>query len=89
MPELSTAQREYLDKVGHFEITTYHHDGSNIIIEKIKAVDNDGNYMKFVKLDKVLPFLSLKPIRFKSKLEENPLVRELMDRFDAKPIIKT
>jgi helix-turn-helix protein len=77
-----------LDKVGSFEITSYEYNGKDIIITKIKALDNEGVYMKFVKLESVLPYLSQKPIRFKTKIEDNPHVKELMERFGATPVIK-
>lgn len=81
-------QKTFLDSVGSFEITTYWIEDGKIVIDKVKVLDKNGNYVKFAKLAKVLPFLSQKPVRFKSKIEDNPLVKDLMDRFDAKPIIK-
>jgi hypothetical protein len=85
---MSSEQKTWLDKVGSFEITTYFMEGGRIVIDKVKVLDNNGIYIKFAKLDKVMPLLSQKPVRFKNRIEENPLVKELMDRFDAKPIIK-
>lgn len=80
--------KRQLDSVGSFEITTYYMDGDKIVIDKVKVLDKNGNYVKFAKLANVLPYLSQKPVRFKSKIENNHLVKDLMDRFDAKPIIK-
>jgi hypothetical protein len=36
-----------------------------IIIEMIKVLDTDGNYIKFAKLEGVVDFLSKYPIKFK------------------------
>lgn len=84
----SSEQSNPLDAIGAFEITSYEYDGQNIVITKVKVLDQDGAYIKFAKLKNVLPYLSQKPIRFKSKIEENPHVKELMERFGAVPIIK-
>jgi len=51
--------------LGSFEITTYKLVGGNIVIDKVKALDEDGKYIKFAKLDKVLPYLSKYPVTFK------------------------
>ena len=48
-----------------FEITTYRMEGGNIMIDKVKALDKNGTYIKFCKLDKVLPYLSKYPVKFK------------------------
>lgn len=52
-------------QLGSFEITTYKLIGGNIMIDKVKALDINGKYIKFAKLDKVLPYLSKYPIKFK------------------------
>lgn len=49
------------------EIVRYEHNGKDIIINQIKALDKDGKYIKFVKLDKVMPYLSKMPVKFKDK----------------------
>lgn len=85
---MDSEQSNPLDKIGSFEVTSYHYENGSIVITKVKVLDNDGEYMKFAKLEKVMPFLSQKPIRFKTKLEDNPHVKELMERFGATPIIK-
>lgn len=59
-------------KVGSFEITTYYTknvEGTKIVIEKVKVLDEEGKYIKFAKLDGVIKFLSEYPVTFK-KLEE-------------------
>lgn len=56
--------------LGSFEITTYRLIGGNIVIDKVKALDTDGKYIKFAKLDKVIPYLSKYPVKFKSKENE-------------------
>jgi hypothetical protein len=59
-------------KVGSFEITTYYNknvEGTKIVIEKVKVLDEEGKYIKFAKLDGVIKFLSEYPVTFK-KLEE-------------------
>jgi hypothetical protein len=55
-----------------FEITRYRLEKDQrgdpkIVIEQIKAMDDNGKYIKFCKLAKVLPFLSEHPVRFKAK----------------------
>lgn len=52
-------------ELGSFEVTTYKLIGGNIVIDKIKALDTEGKYIKFAKLDKVIPYLSQYPIKFK------------------------
>ncbi len=58
-----------MSKVGSFEITRYSIDYINrqpkIVIEMIKVLDTEGRYIKFAKLEKVEPFLSEYPVRFK------------------------
>lgn len=56
-------------EIGSFEIVRYRFDLINgdpkIIIEMIKVLDQNGNYIKFAKLKEVLPYLSQYPIKFK------------------------
>jgi len=47
------------------EVVRYEHNGKDIVIKQIKALDEKGKYIKFVKLDKVIPYLSKMPITFK------------------------
>ena len=56
-----------LKEVGSFEITSYGMEDGNIVITKVKALYTEGKYMKFAKLDKVLKYLPLFPVRFKSQ----------------------
>jgi len=48
-----------------FEIVRYEYDGKDIIIKMVKVLDENGEYIKFAKLDKVLPYLSQYPTKFK------------------------
>jgi len=48
-----------------FEIVRYEYDGKDIIIKMVKVLDENGEYIKFAKLDKVMPYLSKFPIKFK------------------------
>lgn len=57
-------------KVASFEVVKYEIVNGNIQISMIKALDPEGKYIKFVKLDKVLPYLSKFPIHFKSICNE-------------------
>lgn len=55
-----------------FEITRYDiakdvRGDDKIVIEQVKAMDENGKYIKFAKLREVLPFLSKFPVRFKAK----------------------
>ena len=56
-------------ELGSFEITRYSFELVNnepkIVIHMIKALDVDGNYIKFCKLDKVEKFLNSYPVLFK------------------------
>jgi hypothetical protein len=56
-------------KIGSLEIVKYRFEKINgepkIIIEMIKVLDTDGNYIKFAKLEGVVDFLSKYPIKFK------------------------
>jgi hypothetical protein len=60
-------------KVGSFEITTYYTknvDGTKIVIEKVKVLDEDGKYIKFAKLEGVIQYLSKYTVTFKSLEDE-------------------
>jgi len=56
-------------KIGSLEIVKYRFEKINgepkIIIEMIKVLDTDGNYIKFAKLEGVVDFLSKYPVKFK------------------------
>ena len=56
-----------IDEVGAFEITSYDLVDGNIVITKVKVLSKKGKYIKFAKLDHVLPYLSRYPVAFKSK----------------------
>ena len=60
-----------MDNLGSFEVIKYRFELINnepkIIIEMIKALDKNGKYIKFVKLEKVIGYLSHYPITFKQK----------------------
>ena len=56
-------------QLGSFEIVRYSFDQvkgePKILIHQIKALDVNGAYIKFAKLEAVLPYLSQYPINFK------------------------
>lgn len=56
-------------ELGSFEIVRYSFDQvkgePKILIHQIKAIDVNGAYIKFAKLEAVLPYLSQYPITFK------------------------
>lgn len=56
-------------KIGSLEIVKYRFElikgEPKIIIETVKVLDTDGNYMKFAKLEGVVNFLSKYPVTFK------------------------
>jgi len=56
-------------QLGSFEIVRYSFDQvkgePKILIHQIKALDVNGAYIKFAKLEAVLPYLSQYPITFK------------------------
>jgi hypothetical protein len=56
-------------QLGSFEIVRYSFDQvkgePKILIHQIKALDVNGAYIKFAKLEAVLPYLSHYPITFK------------------------
>lgn len=54
-----------MKRIGAFEIVQYHYNGKDIIIEKVKVLDEYGKYIKFARLADVLPFLSSYPVKFK------------------------
>lgn len=55
--------------IGSLEIVKYRFEKINgepkIIIEMVKVLDTDGNYIKFAKLEGVVNFLSKYPVKFK------------------------
>ena len=61
-------------KIGSLEVTKYKFDYVNgepkIIIEMVKVLDENGNYIKFAKLEKVIGFLPNYPITFKELKNE-------------------
>ena len=58
-------------QVGSFEVVRYNYNSEgNIQIEMIKVLDTEGNYIKFAKLGKVINYLSIYPVSFKSKCNE-------------------
>jgi hypothetical protein len=56
-------------KIGSLEIVKYRFEKINgepkIIIEMIKVLDTEGNYIKFAKLEGVFDYLSKYPVKFK------------------------
>jgi hypothetical protein len=63
-----------MKKVGRFEVTRYDFEKINgddkIVISMVKVLDVDGKYIKFAKLEEVLPYLSKYPISFKELQDE-------------------
>ena len=63
-----------MKKVGSFEVTRYDFEKINgddkIVISMVKVLDVDGKYIKFAKLEEVLPYLSKYPISFKELQDE-------------------
>jgi hypothetical protein len=51
--------------VDHFVVSRYYIEGDKLVITHIRANDENGFYIRFVKLDKVLPYLSYYPVSFK------------------------
>jgi hypothetical protein len=47
------------------EIVKYDYNGKDIVISMIKVLDEKGEYIKFAKLNKITPYLSKYPIKFK------------------------
>ena len=58
-----------MKKIGSLEVIKYDFELVNgnpkIVISMIKVLDEDGKYIKFAKLEEVLPYLSKYPITFK------------------------
>lgn len=58
-----------MKKIGSLEVIKYNFeliDGNpKIVISMIKVLDEDGKYIKFAKLENILPYLSKYPITFK------------------------
>lgn len=56
-------------QVGSFEITKYRFENVNgepkIVIDMVKVLDTNGQYMKFAKLEKVIDYLEKYPVKFK------------------------
>lgn len=56
-------------EIGSLEVIKYKFENINgepkIIIEMVKVLDTDGNYIKFAKLEGVVNYLSKYPIKFK------------------------
>lgn len=52
-------------KPASLEIVKYDYNGKDIVISMIKVLDEKGEYIKFAKLDKIMPYLSKYPIKFK------------------------
>jgi hypothetical protein len=61
------------DDIGHLEITRYNWelvDGEpKIVIHQVKALDKNGKYIKFVKLEKVVDYLFEFDVVFKRQLQ--------------------
>lgn len=57
-------------QLGLFEIVRYSFDQvkgePKILLHQIKALDVNGAYIKFAKLESVLPYLSQYPVTFKN-----------------------
>lgn len=55
--------------LGSFEVVRYNFELTNdqpkIVIHQIKSLDENGKYIKFVKLKEVESYLGLYPIKFK------------------------
>lgn len=58
-----------MKKIGSLEVVKYNFELVNgnpkIVISMIKVLDEDGKYIKFAKLENILPYLSKYPITFK------------------------
>ena len=61
-----------MENLGSFEIVKYKFEFINgepkIIISMVKALDKNGKYIKFVKLESVIDYLYKYPVTFKSTL---------------------
>jgi len=64
-----------MKKIGSLEVSKYDFEFVNgkpkIVISMVKVLDVDGKYIKFAKLEDVLPYLSKYPITFKELQDEN------------------
>ena len=62
-------------KIGSLEVTKYDfvliNEKPKIVISMVKVLDEYGKYIKFAKLEEVLPYLSKYPITFKELQDEN------------------
>ncbi|QMP85180.1 hypothetical protein KNV12_gp17 [Flavobacterium phage vB_FspP_elemoE_6-9C] len=58
-----------MKKIGSLEVVKYNFelvDGNpKVVISMIKVLDESGKYIKFAKLENILPYLSKYPITFK------------------------
>lgn len=58
-----------MKKIGSLEVVKYNFelvDGNpKIVISMVKVLDESGKYIKFAKLENILPYLSKYPITFK------------------------
>ena len=54
-----------MEKPHSLEVVRYEYDGENIVIKMIKLLDENGKYIKFVKLKEVTPYLSQYNVKFK------------------------
>ena len=77
-----------VDDVGWFEISSYSYNGKDLIIKEIRVYSNDGDLLKSANLEKIIPFLCKKPVRFRTPTEDNELVKELMRKFKTAPVLK-
>ena len=60
-------------KPASFEITQYEYiDGVGIVINQIKVLDKNENYIKFAKLEQVTPYLHKFPCKFKDVRKQDP-----------------
>lgn len=57
-------------EVVRYELQTINGE-PKIVISQVKVTDENDRYVKFAKLEKVLPYLSRLPIRFKPKESDN------------------
>lgn len=61
-------------EIGRLEITKYavvpalKFGGHNILVSMVKALDVNGNYIKFLPLDEAAPLLSKYPVVFKESI---------------------
>lgn len=64
-----------MKKIGSLQVAKYNFELINgkpkIVISMVKVLDEDGNYIKFAKLEQVVNYLSEYPITFKEIQDEN------------------